>query len=179
MAVAGLPVANRNHALDMVMAAREIRDYMVQRQEELGDRTFGIRLGINSGNVVAGIVGLRKFSYDIWGDTVNTAARMEQNSEPGKINISQSTYELIKDEINVKEVRENKNIEPEVLLDVEINLELKIEGKYRELVRALQEMRKKFGLTPSDVVTLTFETNGGSRENLGRHKKLLILHLRL
>lgn len=100
MAVAGLPVANRNHALDMVMAAREIRDYMVQRQEELGDHTFGIRLGINSGNVVAGIVGLRKFSYDIWGDTVNTAARMEQNSEPGKINISQTTYELIKDEIN-------------------------------------------------------------------------------
>ena len=99
MAVAGLPVANRNHALDRVMAARELRDYMVQRQEELGEHTFGIRLGINSGNVVAGIVGLRKFSYDIWGDTVNTAARMEQNSEPGKINISQSTYELIKDEI--------------------------------------------------------------------------------
>ncbi len=99
MAVAGLPVANRNHALDMVMAAREIRDYMIKRQEELGEHTFGIRLGINSGNVVAGIVGLRKFSYDIWGDTVTTAARMEQNSEPGKINISQTTYELINNDI--------------------------------------------------------------------------------
>ncbi len=56
-----------------------------------------MRIGINSGEVVAGIVGVRKFSYDIWGDTVNIAARMEQNSEEGKINISASTYELIKD----------------------------------------------------------------------------------
>lgn len=56
-----------------------------------------MRIGINTGPVVAGIIGVKKFAYDIWGDTVNTAARMEQNSEAGKINISGSNYELIKD----------------------------------------------------------------------------------
>jgi class 3 adenylate cyclase len=59
--------------------------------------TFEVRIGVHSGPVVAGIVGKRKFAYDIWGDTVNTAARMEQNSEAGRINISQATYQLIKD----------------------------------------------------------------------------------
>ena len=59
---------------------------------------FEIRIGINSGPVIAGIVGSKKFAYDIWGDTVNTAARMEQNSEPGKINISESTYMLAKND---------------------------------------------------------------------------------
>ena len=58
---------------------------------------FNIRVGINSGPVVAGVVGTRKFAYDIWGDTVNVAARMEGHSEPGKINISQNTYALVKD----------------------------------------------------------------------------------
>lgn len=67
--------------------------------------------------------------------------------------------DLIKDEINVKEVVENKNIETEVLLDINITEELKEEGSYRELVRALQDMRKKIGLTPSDVVAVSFDTN--------------------
>ena len=57
-----------------------------------------MRIGINSGPVIAGIVGVKKFAYDIWGDTVNTAARMEQHSEPGKINISKKTYLLLKDD---------------------------------------------------------------------------------
>jgi class 3 adenylate cyclase len=96
LAVSGLPVANPNHATDIVAAAIEIRDFMLQRKKELGSGTFSVRIGINSGNVVAGIVGVRKFSYDIWGDTVNIAARMEQNSEEGKINISDTTYELVK-----------------------------------------------------------------------------------
>jgi class 3 adenylate cyclase len=55
---------------------------------------------VHSGSVVAGIVGVKKFAYDIWGDTVNTAARMEQNSEPGKINISKSTYDLVSHKFN-------------------------------------------------------------------------------
>lgn len=97
LAVAGLPAANHDHASDIVSAAIEIRDFMRRRKEEMGSKTFGIRIGINSGSVVAGIVGVRKFSYDIWGDTVNIAARMEQNSEEGKINMSETTYQLVKD----------------------------------------------------------------------------------
>jgi len=59
---------------------------------------FDIRIGINTGPIVAGVVGTKKFAYDIWGDTVNVASRMESKSKPGKINISESTYELIKDQ---------------------------------------------------------------------------------
>ena len=97
LAVAGLPVADPQHAVHIVQAAIEIRSFMHDRLAKLGNNTFDIRIGIHSGNVVAGIVGVKKFAYDIWGDTVNTAARMEQNSLPGKINISQTTYELIKE----------------------------------------------------------------------------------
>ena len=78
------------------MAAIEIRDFMLVHKAELKDKTFEIRIGIHSGDVVAGIVGVKKFAYDIWGDTVNTAALMEQSGVPGKINISQSTYDLVK-----------------------------------------------------------------------------------
>jgi class 3 adenylate cyclase len=59
-----------------------------------------MRVGIHTGPVVAGIVGVKKFQYDIWGDTVNTASRMEHSGEVGKVNISQTTYELIKDHAN-------------------------------------------------------------------------------
>ncbi len=97
MAAAGLPNANACHFEDAVNAAIKIRDFMADRQKLMGESTFRIRLGIHSGPVIAGIVGLKKFAYDIWGDTVNTAARMEQSGEAGKINISGVTYDLIKD----------------------------------------------------------------------------------
>lgn len=98
LAVSGLPAADANHAHNVVAAALEIRRFIDRRSAELGDKGFLVRIGINSGSVVAGIVGIKKFAYDIWGDTVNTAARMEQSSEPGKINISQTTYDMVKDE---------------------------------------------------------------------------------
>ena len=97
LAVAGLPIADPKHAENIVKAAIDINAFMQDRVAKLGNSTFEIRIGIHSGSVVAGIVGVKKFAYDIWGDTVNTAARMEQNSEAGKINISQTTYELVKD----------------------------------------------------------------------------------
>lgn len=97
LAVSGLPEPNADHATNVINAAIEIKEFIIKRKQELGDNTFGIRIGINSGTVVAGIVGVRKFAYDIWGDAVNTAARMEQNSEPMKINISHNTYEQVKD----------------------------------------------------------------------------------
>lgn len=98
LAVCGLPKPCPTHAKNTVSAAREILEFVKSRKREGG--MFEIRIGINSGPVVAGIVGIKKFAYDIWGDTVNTAARMEQASNPGKINISGSTYELVKDSYN-------------------------------------------------------------------------------
>lgn len=97
LAICGLPAPDPKHAENMANAAIEINRFICERFEQIGDSTFKIRIGINSGSVIAGIVGVDKFAYDIWGDTVNIAARMEQNSIPGRINISGSTYELIKD----------------------------------------------------------------------------------
>ena len=97
MAVCGLPVAVEDHAAQTVHAALEIRNYIASRKKQFPDTSFRIRIGVHSGSVVAGIVGVKKFAYDIWGDTVNTAARMEQSGEPGMVNISGTTYELIKD----------------------------------------------------------------------------------
>ena len=70
---------------------------LAKEKQERDEPYFDIRIGVNTGPVVAGIVGVKKFQYDIWGNTVNTASRMETLSEPGKVNISQSTYELLKD----------------------------------------------------------------------------------
>lgn len=100
LAVSGLPIPDKLHADHIIGAAKEIIQFMSNRKKEIGDAAFSIRIGIHTGSVVAGIVGVKKFAYDIWGDTVNTAARMEQNSEAGKINISQTTYELVKHKFN-------------------------------------------------------------------------------
>lgn len=100
MCAGGLPVANKTHAADTVTAAVEILNFMLNeklKREKEGKTFFEIRIGIHTGPVVAGIVGLKKFAYDIWGDTVNVASRMEGSGEAGKINISGSTYELVKD----------------------------------------------------------------------------------
>lgn len=94
LAVCGLPIANKSHAKNTVQAAIEILEFISARKINGG--LFNIRIGIHSGSLVAGVVGVKKFAYDIWGDTVNTAARMEQNSESGRINVSESTYQLTK-----------------------------------------------------------------------------------
>jgi len=96
LAVCGLPIADPGHAKKAVQAALEIRTFIEERKKQ--EHVFEIRIGIHSGSVVAGIVGVKKFAYDIWGDTVNTAARMESSGEAGKINISEMTYELVKDD---------------------------------------------------------------------------------
>ena len=96
MAAAGLPTPNTSNPEDAVKAALAIRDFMQQykaERESKGRVAFEIRIGVHTGPVVAGIVGIKKFAYDIWGDTVNLAARMETSGEVGKVNVSQSTYE--------------------------------------------------------------------------------------
>lgn len=101
MAVGGLSYDNANQAKEMVLAAKEMNDFVNQAKiDDNTTATFDIRIGINTGPVVAGVVGTKKFAYDIWGDTVNIASRMESNSEPGRINISENTYEIIKNDFN-------------------------------------------------------------------------------
>ena len=99
LAVCGLPIKNECHAYQTTLVALDIIEFIEERKKT-NPNALDIRIGINSGSLIAGIVGVKKFAYDIWGDTVNTAARMEQNSEKGKINISESTYQLVKEKIN-------------------------------------------------------------------------------
>ncbi len=98
MAVCGLPTESENHAEKMVKVALDILDFVNKRKQEGG--LFDVRIGLNSGSVVAGIIGFRKYAYDIWGDTVNTAARMESSSDKGRINISGVTHELLQGKYN-------------------------------------------------------------------------------
>jgi len=99
MCAGGLMISSQNHAKRMVQAAFEIVNFVSSTKlvQPEGITCFDVRIGINTGPVVAGVVGTKKFAYDIWGDTVNVAARMESNSEPGMINVSEDTYDLIKD----------------------------------------------------------------------------------
>ncbi len=100
MCVGGIPTPNPNHAIDAVLAALQIQAFMGwRRQEKIQNNQpyWEIRIGIHSGPLLAGVIGKKKFTYDVWGDAVNIASRMESSSLPGAINISQSTFELVKD----------------------------------------------------------------------------------
>ncbi len=94
----GLPGPNRTHAIDACLAAIEIQSYRAasnRQREKLRLQPWKVRIGINTGPVVAGLVGKRRFTYDIWGDSVNVAQRLEAASEPGRVNISASTYHYV------------------------------------------------------------------------------------
>ena len=98
MAAGGLPVPGEDSVKNTVLAALEMQDFIKARSQQLMANSqphFQMRVGIHTGPVVAGIVGIKKFQYDVWGDTVNTASRVESAGEVGKVNISQATYELL------------------------------------------------------------------------------------
>ncbi len=100
MCAAGLPNPSESHALDLVSAALEIQNFMAKVKEERPKDFWELRIGIHSGPVLAGVIGKKKFSYDVWGDTVNVASRLESNGEPGKINISKDTFLLVQDDFD-------------------------------------------------------------------------------
>ena len=96
MCAGGIPNKNITNPIEVVLAALEVQEYMRQLQLK-NSEIWDLRIGIHTGSVIAGVVGHKKLSYDIWGDTVNTASRMESSGEPGKVNISGHTYDLVKD----------------------------------------------------------------------------------
>jgi guanylate cyclase len=97
MAVAGVPNPRPDHARRAALLALDMRD-VIATSELTGQPGVELRIGINSGPVVAGVIGTKRFLYDLWGDAVNTASRMESHGTPGEIQITRATYELLKDE---------------------------------------------------------------------------------
>lgn len=100
MFAGGIPIETSTHAITCVLASLEIQDFMNKMKEDkskAGQPYWELRLGIHSGSLVAGVIGEKKFAYDVWSDTVNTASRCESSGVAGKINISKQTYELVKE----------------------------------------------------------------------------------
>ena len=105
MCASGLPIENKTHAKDIVFAAIEMQTFVKnnnKKRQAQNLKPWKMRLGIHTGPIIAGVVGSKKFSYDIWGDTVNTASRIESSGDLDQINISSTTYNLIKDDFKCR-----------------------------------------------------------------------------
>lgn len=105
LCVAGLPEFRESAPLDLLSVAMEIRQYVEGRKARFQDQGrpyWNVRIGLHAGPLVAGVVGVRKFAFDVWGDTVNIASRLETASEPGKINVSKEFYDRVKNQVEVE-----------------------------------------------------------------------------
>jgi class 3 adenylate cyclase len=102
MVAGGLPIANKDHAQSIANLALDMRVKLAEFNQQQ-QQNFNIRIGIHTGAVIAGVIGIKKFVYDIWGDTVNIASRMESHGIAGEIQVSQATYLLLKDQYVFKE----------------------------------------------------------------------------
>ena len=109
MLVSGAPRRIKNHAIEMAHMALDMYDELQSFNEEYGE-SLDLRIGLHTGPVVAGVMGKKKFTYDLWGDAVNTASRMESHGIPGIVHLSEATYKKIKDQ--------NFNIEDRGEIDV-------------------------------------------------------------
>jgi class 3 adenylate cyclase len=106
MVAAGVPIPRPDHAAVLAQLALDMLEY-VRKQDFLGGRhPIEIRIGLNSGPLIAGVIGRKKYFYALWGDMVNTASRMESHGESGKIQITRETYELVRDEFECEYIGE-------------------------------------------------------------------------
>ncbi|MDX2306518.1 MAG: adenylate/guanylate cyclase domain-containing protein [Microscillaceae bacterium] len=149
MCAGGIPISNLTNPVDIVLAGLDIQRFMKKRKEEKmasGEKYWECRLGINTGEVIAGVIGKSKFAYDIWSDTVNTASRTETNGEVYKVNITQRTYHFVKDFFDC-EYRGKITAKGKGVLDMYfvhgIKADLSVDGKGEDPTEAFYQLRDK------------------------------------
>ncbi|MBL4667727.1 MAG: hypothetical protein JKY30_00485 [Flavobacteriales bacterium] len=135
MCAGGIPIRNKSNPIDIVLAGLEIQRFMKvynKAKEEGGEKGWGLRIGVHTGPVIAGVVGIKRFAYDIWGDSVNIASRIEAASSVGKVNISGVTYELVKEFFTCEyrgEIKAKNKGKIDMYFVHSIKPELSIDGK--------------------------------------------------
>jgi class 3 adenylate cyclase len=161
MFVGGLPEKKSSHAVDVVMASFEMLEVIKRFSTE--HPHWNVRIGINSGPVVAGVVGVKKFAYDIWGQTVNFAARFQSSGSPNRINMSTRTHELVREFIECEErgrvrIKEGRLIEMYFAQQVRPEL---LEGDRDGIPQRFSELySRRFGRTPPEFRSAKSEVVG-------------------
>lgn len=187
MAASGIPEPNVNHAYNMACAAIKLQDRIKAINESKkikSEKYFSFRMGIHSGPVVAGIVGKKKFQYDVWGDTVNTAARIEEAGKSNKVNISFHTYELVKNRLNCesrgKLPAKNKG-EIDMYFVYSNNSTKVTEQKYNQFVQEITaflrerlDNRLSYHGLHHTMYVLKVAQEIGAYENISEHEMLLL-----